>query len=122
MTPEIQKPESSHASAPTHSPTAPPAVSARTANPPRHTAAGIVTTRHSVTDLDGSQVQHDAGTRLGRTDQHGSLGRQLERLRCVCDGSVHQRSDAHVTYAAAAGEPCRDVARLGEFENAVEAL
>src|ERR1700735_1649922 len=66
------------------------------------------------------KIEHDLVVGLGAADEHAAVLRGLERVGPVADLAAHQPGDAGMADAGPAAPPDRDVARLGELEEAGE--
>ena len=67
-----------------------------------------------------SQVKHDLIARLGAANQQGAVGRSFEWLWLVADGAGNQSALAAMTDPRPARPPDRNIAGLGEFEQALQ--
>src|SRR4051812_21501787 len=66
-----------------------------------------------------SQIEHDIAARLRAANEHVALGGLVQRLRSVDDRAGDQPALAVVANAASARPTHRDVARLGQFQDAL---
>src|SRR5262249_20648189 len=67
-----------------------------------------------------SKIERDVSLGLAAADQQIAIGRRLDWVRLVDDGAGSQSRLAVVTNSGAARPSHRHIARLGEFEQAVE--
>ena len=67
-----------------------------------------------------SHVEHDLTPRLGAAHQQVALGRLFERFWLVADAAGNQPTFASMTDPRPARPPDRNIAGLGEFEQALQ--
>ena len=67
-----------------------------------------------------SKIESNVTLGLAAADQQIAIGRRLDWVRPIDDGAGNQSGLAVMTNAGAARPAHRHIARLGEFEQAVE--
>src|SRR6516165_1291196 len=81
---------------------------------------GLSPGRAGGTVSTASKVESNVTLGLAAADQQIARGRRLDRVRPVDDGAGNQPRLAVMTNSGAAGPAHRHIARLGQFEQAVE--